>query len=144
MPVFACGFAENVSVELPVAVTGFGENLAVTFAGTPEALRVTELLAPTAVSVIVPELFLPLLTVTDIGAEMVKSPAGAFTVTFTVVVCVRVPSVPLTVSAMLAVNPVTVRPEVTLPFAAGVTGFAEKLHVAVDGQLVTESVTALL
>ena len=37
-----------------------------------------------------------------------------------------------------------VSPEVTDPFAGGVTGFALKEQVTPDGQFVTESVTALL
>ena len=37
-----------------------------------------------------------------------------------------------------------VSPELTDPFAGGVTGFALKEQVAPDGQFVTESVTALL
>ncbi len=45
---------------------------------------------------------------------------------------------------MPAAAPVMVSPEVTDPFAGGVTGFALKEQVAPAGQFVTESVTALL
>ncbi len=67
-------------MELPLAVAGFGEKLAVTFEGTPEMLSVTELLAPTAAKLIVAEVFDFRLTLMAAGAEIVKSPAGAFTV----------------------------------------------------------------
>jgi len=66
-------------VEDPGAVAGFGEKMAVTFKGTPEMLSVTELLAP--VKLIVAKALDFRLTVMPEGAEIVKSPAGAFTVT---------------------------------------------------------------
>ena len=74
----ACGFAEIVRVEVPVAVAGFGEKVAVTFEGTPEMLSVTELLAPIADRLIVTEV--RRLTLMAAGAEIVKSPDGGFTV----------------------------------------------------------------
>jgi len=77
VPFVACGFAEIFRVEVPVAVAGFGEKLAVTFDGTPEMLSVTELLPPTAAKLIVAEDFR--LTLMVEGAEIVKSPDG-FTV----------------------------------------------------------------
>ena len=67
-------------MEVPVAVAGFGEKLAVTFDGTPEMLSVTELLAPTAAKLIVAVVLDFLLTFTVAGAEIVKSPDGGFTV----------------------------------------------------------------
>ena len=83
-----------VRVELPLAVAGFGANAAVTLEGNPETLRLTELLAPVAVNVTLTVLFDLRLTVTDAGAEIEKSPATAFTVTESEVVCVMVPSLP--------------------------------------------------
>jgi hypothetical protein len=86
VPRGACGLAERFSVEVPVAVAGFGKKLAVTFDGTPEMLSVTELLAPTAVRLIVADVFDFRLRLIAAGAEMLKSPAGAFTVTDSAVV----------------------------------------------------------
>lgn len=86
--------AEIVSVELPVAVAGFGANAAETLEGNPEILRLTELLAPIAVNVTVTELLDLRFTVTDAGAAIEKSPAAAFTVTDSEVVRVTVPSLP--------------------------------------------------
>ena len=68
--------AEIVSVDLPVAVAGFGEKLAVTLDGTPEMLSVTELLAPMAVKLTVAEAFDFRVTVMLAGAEIEKSPAA--------------------------------------------------------------------
>jgi hypothetical protein len=85
-------------VELPVAVAGLGEKLAVTFDGRPEIASVTELLAPTAVRLIVT---VPLdfrLTVRlDADIEMAKSPTGGLTFSVKAVVWVNTPSVPLIV-----------------------------------------------
>jgi len=67
-------------VEVPVAVAGFGERLAVTFDGTPEMLSVTELLAPTSAKLIVAVVLDFRLTFRVAGAEIVKSPDGEFTV----------------------------------------------------------------
>lgn len=89
--------AEIVSLDVPVAVAGFGEKLAVTFDGTPEMLNVTELLAPMAVKLTVAEALDFRVTLMLAGAEIEKSAAG-FTVSDTDVVCVSVPSVPLMVS----------------------------------------------
>jgi hypothetical protein len=87
-----------VSMELPLAVTGFAAKLVVTLDGAPETLRVTELLAPTAVTVTAA---LPLdlrLTEIDAGAEIVKS-AGTVTVKATrAALWVRPPPLPVMVS----------------------------------------------
>ena len=93
----AVGFAVMVSVEVPVAVTGFDEKLAVTLEGTPEILRVTELLAPTAVTVTVALLLDLRVTEIDVGAEIVKS-AGTVTINETEVVWVMPPPMPVIVS----------------------------------------------
>jgi len=93
----AAGFAENVNVEVPEAVAGLGENCAVTLAGKPETLNVTELLLPMAVSDTVTWVLLLRATDAVLGADSEKSDDDC-TVTDNAVVCVRVPSVPLTVS----------------------------------------------
>ena len=66
-------------MDVPVAVAGFGEKLAVTFDGTPEILSVTELLVPTAVKLRVAEVLDFRFTLMVGGAEIVKSPGGGFT-----------------------------------------------------------------
>jgi len=75
------GFAEIVSVEVPLAVAGLFENVAVTLEGKPAMLSVTELLFPMAVNVTVTELLDLRLTLIEGGAEIEKSVAVAFTVT---------------------------------------------------------------
>jgi hypothetical protein len=75
------GFAEIVSVEVPLAVAGLFENVAVTLEGKPEMLSVTELLFPMAVRVTVTELLDLRPTLIEEGAEIEKSVAVAFTVT---------------------------------------------------------------
>ena len=86
MPVSALRFAEIVSCELPVVITGFGLKLAVTPEGSPETLSVTELLAPTADTTTVPDLLKRRLTVID-TEPTVKLPAGGLIVSDTVVEC---------------------------------------------------------
>lgn len=67
-----------------VAVTGFGENETLVFAGRAVVVKVTELLAPAMVMVTFPEL--PRRTIRDVGdAEIVKSGVGALMVTVTLV-----------------------------------------------------------
>lgn len=87
-----------VSTELDVAlvVTGFTENDAEVRLGSPETLSVTLLLLPIAVTLIVAVLLDLRITVRLGGAEMLKSPAGAFTVNETVVLWLSVPSDPTT------------------------------------------------
>ena len=51
LPVLACEFAEMVRVDVLTvleAVTGFTLNVPVVLEGSPETLKLTELLAPTA------------------------------------------------------------------------------------------------
>ena len=96
VPSGAVGFALIFSVELPVAVTGLGVNAAVTLEGRSEALNVTELLAPTAVTVTVSVLLDLRFTVNDdVESERVK---WGCTVSARLVVWVVVPSVPLMLS----------------------------------------------
>ena len=97
VPRVAVGFAERVSVDVPLAVAGFGENCAVTLDGSPSTLSVTELLLPVLVNVTVKVLLDLRVTVIEEGAESEKLPAGGFTVTDRDVVCVSAPSVPLIV-----------------------------------------------
>jgi hypothetical protein len=84
---------------LTPALTGFAVKLALVFVGRPEMLSVTELLPPSAVVFTVTDPLDPRLMVSD-GAEVesVKSAAVPFTVTLTVVVCVRLELVPVTVT----------------------------------------------
>jgi hypothetical protein len=99
VPRVAPGFAEMVRVEVPLAVAAFGENVALTPEGRLEMLSVTELLAPEAVNVTVKELLdLRLTEIEEGGAEILKSPADAFTVTDSVTECDKLPAVPVTIT----------------------------------------------
>jgi hypothetical protein len=87
-----------VNMELPDGVreTGFGVNEALVFDGRPAMLRPTEVF-PVAASVTVTLLLEPRFTVIDEGdREIVKSGSGTFTVT--VVLCVPLDPVPVTVT----------------------------------------------
>jgi hypothetical protein len=92
----------TVSVELPAPVTVAGEKLGVAPVGNPVALSVTTPPNPfNAPTVAVYVVVFPTITVCVLGlAVMVKSGGGgcAFTTKFTVVVCVKVPLVPVIVS----------------------------------------------
>ena len=91
---------DTFNVEEPEPITDDGLKLAVAFTGTPLALNATvPLNPPDAVTVTVYFAALPLLMLRLPGeAVMVKSPVdGAVTTSVAVVVCVRVPSVPLMV-----------------------------------------------
>ena len=98
-PLGARRFALIVNVEpLPevVTVTGFGVNEPFVFDGSPEMLRLTELLPPTAARLTVTLPLDPRLTVRDGGGgENTKS---AVTFTVTVVLCVPLGPVPVMVS----------------------------------------------
>jgi len=98
VPTEAAGLAEIVRVELPPpAATEVGEKAVVTLDGIPEALSATEAEFPATVTVT--ELLDLRLTVIGLGdGVIVKLLATGFTVTANEVVCVRVASVPLTVS----------------------------------------------
>ena len=144
----AFGFAEIVKVELPVAVTGFGLNMAVTPLGSPEILSVTELLPPTAVAVTVIELldFRRTAIVPD-DVEREKSTA-ALMVNETDVVWV--PLLPEMVSENVPVGdlPPTlvaiVKVDMAEPFEGGVTEVGLSVHVVFAGHPLTVRPTALL
>jgi hypothetical protein len=107
-----------VSVDVPDVVTEVGLNDAVAPVGSPLALRFTVPVNPfnapiVAVYVVDP----PAVTVCELGdAEIVKSGA-ALTTSVTVVLCVRVPLVPVTVNVELpaGVLPVVVIVSVDVP-----------------------------
>jgi len=79
-----------------LVVTGFTENDDEVRLGRPEMLSVTLLLLPIAVTLTVTVVLDFRLTVMVAGTEMLKSPAGAFTVREKVVLWLRVPSDPTT------------------------------------------------
>ena len=86
VPTAAVDFAPTVKTDVPVAVTGFTEKRKPVSVGFPEALSVTELPLPTAVTVMVEVPRAPRATVRDEGeAEIVKSGAEALTLSVTVV-----------------------------------------------------------
>lgn len=144
----ALGFAESVKVEWPVAVTGFGLNMAVTPLGRPEILNVTELLPPTAVAVTVTELldFRRTAIVPD-DVEREKSRA-ALIVNETDVVWV--PPLPEMVSENVPVGdlPPTlvamVKVDMAEPFVGGVTEAGLSVHFVFAGHPLTVRSTALL
>ena len=155
VPVVAVAEAVKVSVEvaLPLAggVTGLLENAAVTPLGSPEALNVVaelKLFWLVTVNVLVP--LPPCVTTTEEGeAPMVKfGCAAVFTVRLMVVVCVVEPDVPVIVTVVVPVvaleEAVSVRVDVALPFAGGVTGLVENAAVTPVGNPEALSVVAAL
>jgi hypothetical protein len=155
VPVVADAEAVKVSVEvaLPFAggVTGLVENPAVTPLGKPVAVNVVaELKLFWLVTVTVLAPVPPCVTVTDEGdAPMVKlGVAPAFTVNAIVVVWVVDPETPeiVTVAAPVVAVPeaVSVKVDVAVPFAGGVTGFVEYAAVTPLGNPVALSVVAEL
>jgi len=136
VPVVAVAEAVSVSVEvaLPLAggVTGFVENAAVTPVGKPVALSVVaelKLFWLVMVTVLVP--LPPCAMVSDEGeAPIVKlGCAAVLTVRVMVVPCVSEPAVPVMVNVAVPVvavdEAVSVKVELALPFAGGVTGLVE-------------------
>jgi hypothetical protein len=110
VPVVAVSLAVNVSVLVPVA--GFGLNAAVTPVGRPAAENVTLPLNPfKGVIVIVLVAVLPSTTVTVAG-DAASVNAGV-TVNAIVVVCVRLPDVPVIVTVAV--------PVVAVPLAVNVS-----------------------
>ena len=86
VPTAAAVLTPTVMTDVPVAVTGFTEKITAVFAGFPEALSVTELLPPTAVTVMVEVPRAPRATLRDDGdAEIVKSGDEELTVSVIVV-----------------------------------------------------------
>ena len=127
----ACGFTLMVSVEveLVVVVTGLGEKLAVTLEGTPETLRVTELLAPTAVTLTVAFLLDLRLTVIDVGETEIPKSAGAVTFSETVVEWVASPLIVI-VEEATGVLEVVVMVRVELPGAVTEVGLTAQVVFA--------------
>jgi hypothetical protein len=155
VPVVAVEEAVNVSVDvaLPFAggVNGLVENPAVTPLGKPVAVNVVaelKLFWLVMVTVLAP--VPPCVTVTEEGdAPMVKfGVAAVFTVNAMVVVCVVDPETPeiVTVAVPVVAVPeaVSVKVEVAVPFAGGVTGLAENAAVTPLGNPVALSVVAEL
>ena len=90
----------SVRVDVPLPVMDVGLKVAVTPDGRPLADRVTaESKPPETVLVIVEVPELPLTTVSEVGdaLRLKLALAGAVTVRATVVVCTRLPLVPVTV-----------------------------------------------
>jgi hypothetical protein len=142
VPVVAVPLA--VSVRTLVAVAGFVPNTAVTPVGRPVAARVT-LPAKPPVSAIVIVLVPPAppcaIVTLDGLADRLKF-GGAVTVSETVVVCVKLPEVPVMVTAAV--------PMVAVPLAVNVrtldvvAGFVANTAVTPVGKPVAESVTVPL
>ena len=131
-----------VSVRTLVEVVGFVPKLAVIPEGRPEADRVTLPANPftlLTVTVLLP--VPPWVTETLVGeAESEKSgAAGAFTVSEIVVVCVRAPEVPVTVTVELPV--VAVELAVRVNTLVEVVGFVPNVAVTPAGKPEAERLT---
>jgi hypothetical protein len=138
-PVVAVALAVNVSVL--VLVAGFGLNAAVTPVGRPDAENVTVPLNPfKGVIVILLVAVLPSITLTAAG-EAARVNAG---VTFSaiVVVCVRLPDVPVIVT--VAVPVVAVPLTVNVSVLVAVVGFGLNAAVTPVGKPDAASVTSPL
>jgi hypothetical protein len=135
----------TVNVDVPAPVTVAGEKLAVAPVGNPLALSVTTPPNPfNEPTLAVYVAALPTITVCVLGlADIVKSGGGGcvFTTKLTVVVCVKLPLVPLIVNVDVpsGVLPVVVTVNVDVP--APVTVAGEKLAVAPVGNPLALSVT---
>jgi hypothetical protein len=138
-PVVAVALAVNVT--LLVLVAGFGLNAAVTPVGRPDAAKVTSPLKPfSGVTVIVLVAVLPSITLTAAGdADRVN--AGV-TLSAIVVVCVRVPEVPVIVTVAVPVVAVPLAVNVSVLVAA--VGFGLNAAVTPVGNPDAASVTSLL
>ena len=92
----------------------------------------------------------PCVTATDVGDALIVKLgwAGTFTVRLIVVLCVVAPEVPVIVTVAAPVvaveDAVSVSVDVALPFAGGVTGFAENAAVTPLGKPEALSVVAEL
>jgi hypothetical protein len=135
----------TVNVAVPAPVTVPGEKLAVAPAGNPLALSVTTPANPfNEPTLAVYVVALPTITVCVPGlADIVKSGGGGcvFTTKLTVVVCVKLPLVPVIVNVDVptGVLPVVVTVNVAVPAPVTVPG--EKLAVAPVGNPLALSVT---
>ena len=142
-----------VTFTLPLAggVTGLAEAVADTPLGNSFTLSVTaEWKPPTLVTVRVVEVRPPWVMLNEDGdRDKVKFGAlDEFTVREMVVLCEVEPEVPVMVTVAVPTvaveDAVSVRVEVALPFAGGVTGFVEKLAVTPEGRPLALSVVAEL
>ena len=86
------------SVELPPAVTEAGLRLAVTPAGAPLTLRLTDAATPEVTAVLIVETSdAPWAIFRLAGLALIEKSFGTGTLSETIVLCVFTPSVPLTV-----------------------------------------------
>ena len=141
-PAVAVALAVNVS--LLVVVAGFGLNAAVTPVGKPEADMVTLLVNPFSrviVTVLVPGAP-PWLIVTLVGDAASEKFGEGFTVRLTVVVCVKLPEVPVIVTVAAPV--VAVAPAVSVSVLVVVAGFGLKAAVTPLGSPDADIVTLLV
>jgi hypothetical protein len=141
-PVAAVALA--VSVSLLVVVAGFGLNAAVTPVGKPDADIVTVLVKPfrrVTVSVLVPPAP-PCETVTLVGEAASEKFGDGLTVRLTVVVCVKLPEVPVIVTVAAPV--VAVAPAVSVSVLVVVAGFGLKAAVTPLGSPEADMVTLLV
>jgi hypothetical protein len=139
-PVVAVLLAANVTVL--VLVVGFVPKVAVTPEGSPDAERLTlPVNPPESVTVIVLLPLLPCVTVKLLGeAESEKlGVAGAFTVSETVVVWLRLPEVPVIVT--VAVPVVAVELALSVKALLEVAGLVPKLAVTPEGSPEAEKLT---
>lgn len=142
-----------VTFTLPFAgtVTGFDEAVADTPLGNSFTLNVTDPWNPfTLVRVRVVPTVLPSSTVKELGDnDMVKfAVPDEVTVKEIVVLCEVEPDVPVMVIVLVPAavddETVSVRVEVALPFAGGVTGLVENVAVTPEGRPLALSVVAEL
>jgi hypothetical protein len=132
----------TVAVALTLKVTsvlftaGFGLNDAVTPLGRPEIENVTGLLSGLASTVVAP--VLPCVIVSELGVAI--SPRPGATVSFTVVVCDRLPDVPVMVIVLVPVA--AVAPTVSVNLLVEVAGFVPNEAVTPFGNPEAASVTS--
>jgi len=134
----------TVNVEFPAPVTVGGEKLAVAPVGNPLALSVTTPVNPfSAAMLAVYVVALPTVTVRVPGLpEIVKyAGGGAFSTKLTVVVCVTLPLMPLSVNVEVPTGVLPVVVTVNVEFPAPITVAGEKLAVAPVGNPLALNVT---
>jgi hypothetical protein len=143
VPVVAALLA--VSVKLLVPVVGFGLNKAVTPLGRPEADKLTLPLKPycgVTVMVLAPDVPCGIVRVLGEAERLKFGTAVALTVSETVVVFIKLPEVPMTVT--VAVPVVAVLLAVSVSVLVPVVGFALKDAVTPLGRPDTLKLTLLL
>ncbi len=136
VPVLARVVVLNVRVDVPVPVTDVGLKVAVTPVGRVLVEKATaESNPPATVLVMVEVTELPLTTPTEVGEalSLKVSPAGKVTVRETVVVCTRLPLVPVTVIAYVPVAMVEGTVKVRIELPAPVMGLTLKAAVTPVG-----------